>query len=330
MAINLMALTPHQVSRDLSGYITYLYGQPKVGKTTLVSQFPGVLLLACEKGYGAIPGILVQDITSWTDVRQVLRELKKPEVKERFSTIAIDTIDVAASYCDKWICNKLEIESLGEGGYTKNGWAEWKKEMEMTFRTITNLGYALVFISHDKDKEFTRQDGTKYNKVIPTVSSSANEIVKAMADIYTYATIDNTTKDRKLIFRSLDDTIDCGCRFKYMPTETELSYKALINALNEAIDKEAAEHDNKFVTDEREAAPATAIEYDYDALMNEFNSIAGKLMGKDGSYYGPRITQIVSKILGKGKKVSDTTREQAEFIYLIVGELKDEFASDLA
>lgn len=29
MAINLMALTPHQVSRDLSGYITYLYGQPK-------------------------------------------------------------------------------------------------------------------------------------------------------------------------------------------------------------------------------------------------------------------------------------------------------------
>lgn len=39
MAINLMALTPHQVSRDLSGYITYLYGQPKVGKTTLVSQF---------------------------------------------------------------------------------------------------------------------------------------------------------------------------------------------------------------------------------------------------------------------------------------------------
>ena len=73
MAINLMALTPHQVSKDLSGYITYLYGQPKVGKTTLVSQFPGVLLLACEKGYGAIPGIIVQDVTSWTDMRQIVR-----------------------------------------------------------------------------------------------------------------------------------------------------------------------------------------------------------------------------------------------------------------
>ena len=35
MAINLLALEPHKVSRDLSGYITYIYGPPKSGKTTL-------------------------------------------------------------------------------------------------------------------------------------------------------------------------------------------------------------------------------------------------------------------------------------------------------
>ena len=26
---------PHKVSKDLSGYITYIYGAPKTGKTTL-------------------------------------------------------------------------------------------------------------------------------------------------------------------------------------------------------------------------------------------------------------------------------------------------------
>lgn len=46
MAINLLALEPHKVSRDLSGYITYVYGAPKVGKTTLGSQMPAPLLLA--------------------------------------------------------------------------------------------------------------------------------------------------------------------------------------------------------------------------------------------------------------------------------------------
>ena len=33
MAINLLGLTPHKVSRDLSGYITYIYGAEKSGKT---------------------------------------------------------------------------------------------------------------------------------------------------------------------------------------------------------------------------------------------------------------------------------------------------------
>jgi len=37
MAINLLAITPHKVSRDLSGYITYIYGEPKTGKTSLAA-----------------------------------------------------------------------------------------------------------------------------------------------------------------------------------------------------------------------------------------------------------------------------------------------------
>lgn len=46
MAIDLMSLKPHKVSRDLSGYITYIYGPGKIGKTTFGSQMPGALVLA--------------------------------------------------------------------------------------------------------------------------------------------------------------------------------------------------------------------------------------------------------------------------------------------
>lgn len=35
MAINLKALKPHKVSRDLSGYITYIYGPPEYNLGTL-------------------------------------------------------------------------------------------------------------------------------------------------------------------------------------------------------------------------------------------------------------------------------------------------------
>ena len=47
-------------------------------------------------------------------------------------------------------------------------------------------------------------------------------------------------------------------------------------------------------------------------------------MNKEPTYYQPRITQIVEKYLGKGKKVADTTRDQAEFLYLIVTEIKSD------
>ena len=84
--IDLLNLTPHQVSRDLRGYSVFFYGDPKTGKTTTASRFPESLLLAFEKGYNAIPGIMAQPINSWAEFRKVLRQLKSEEVKQKFST----------------------------------------------------------------------------------------------------------------------------------------------------------------------------------------------------------------------------------------------------
>lgn len=323
MAINLMAIEPHKVSRDLSGYITYLYGAAKVGKTTICSKFPSPLILAFEKGYNALPGVMVQDITRWSEFKEVIRELKKPEVKEKFKTIVVDTIDVAGTLCEKYICNQLGIESIGDGGWENNGWSKYKKELEECFRTITQLGYALICISHDQDKEFTRKDKTKYNQIVPTAQKSLHNIIKNMADLYLYATIDEITKQRKFIIRSLDGTVDCGSRFKYMANEIPLDYDALIEALNKAIDKEAEENNNQFVTDEKANPIIEENQYDYFELMNEFNSLVQKLMGENQTN-AMKITSIVDKYLGKGRKVSDSTPSQVDLIHLIVEEIKSE------
>ena len=323
MAINLLAIQPNKVSRDFSGYITYIYGAAKVGKTTLCSKFPGALLLAFEKGYNALPGVMAQDITRWSEFKEVIRELKKPEVKEAFKSIIIDTIDVAGSMCEKYICNQLGIDNIGDGGWSTNGWAKYKKELEDNFRSITQMGYALIFISHDKDKTFKRKDGTEYNQIVPTAQTSLNNIAKDMADIYAYARLDDITGARTLTMRSLDNSVECGCRFRYMPAEIPLDYEELVKALNLAIEKEAKENNNQYVTNDRVSTPEV-VEYDYDALMEEFQTIITPLMQKDPQYYGPRIVKIVEKYLGKGKKISDTTISQAEFVYLIVSELKEE------
>lgn len=62
--------------------------------------------------------------------------------------------------------------------------------------------------------------------------------------------------------------------------------------------------------------------------MKEFESLVGTLMTKDQTYYQPRITQIIEKYLGKGKKMSGVTLDQAELVYLIVNEIKEDLVDD--
>ena len=325
MAIDLLSLQPHKVSRDLSGYITFIYGPAKCGKTTFGSKMPSPLLLAFERGYNAIPGIIAQDITSWGEMKQTMRELKKPEVKERFKSIIVDTADIAADLCQKYICSQLGIENIGDGGWTTNGWAKYKKEFEDTFRTLAQLGYAVVFISHDKEKTIKPQNSNEYQQIGSSMQSSALSIIENMSDIIGYAhpKVDGDNNSRRVLtLRSPDNSIRCGCRFKYIAPEIDFTYEALTSALNDAIDKEAMETNNQFVTNERQDAPIYK-EYDFDALMAEFKNLAGVLMQRSQTN-GIKITQIVDKYLGKGKKVGDATPDQAELIYLIVTEVKED------
>ena len=330
MAINLLTIQPHKVSRDLSGYITFIYGAPKVGKTTLATQMPSPLLLAFERGYNAIPGILAQDVTTWGEMKQVYRELKKPEVQEVYKTIVVDTVDVAADLCQKYVCNQLGIDNMGDGGWGTNSWSKYKKEFEDVFRGLTMMGYAVVFISHSTTGTDKDQTGKEYGYTRPTTQSSALRIIENMADLYAYARIylDNEGHERRVLtLRSPTGSgISCGSRFKYIAPEVPLNYEALTKAITDAIDKEAKENGNKFVTDEREVTPIIK-EYDYDSLIAKFETFVGDLMGKDADFYGPRITQIIEKYLGKGKKMSGVTRDQAELVYLVVSEIEDELVN---
>ena len=148
-----------------------------------------------------------------------------------------------------------------------------------------------------------------------------------MADIYGYAHQTKANAMSVLTLRSSDGSIECGGRFKYLPNEIEMNYENLAKAVHEAIDKEAAEHDGKFVTEERQTI-TEAPTFDFSALVEEFNDLAGQLMNKNSAYYAPLITNIIDKYLGKGKKVADAVPEQAEFISLIVNEIKEDLITE--
>ena len=321
MAINLLELQPNKVSRDLSGYITYIYGRPKTGKTTLASQMPKALILAFEPGYRALPGVMAQDITSWSEMRQVYRELKKPEIQELYKCLVVDTIDIAADRCKKYICQQNDIEDLGDLGYGR-GWTKFKEEFNEIFRGLTQLGYAVYFIGHDKEEHVDLGNGSSLTKYRPALSSSARTVIAGMSDIYGFAHEKYANQPSVLTLRCSDGTIECGGRFKYLAEEIPMSYDALTKALQEAIDKEAEETGNHYVTDEKITPVPTEKTYDFEGMKQRFTEIVGELMSANQSN-GAKITEIVNTYLGKGKKVSDCNANQAEQLELILIDLEE-------
>ena len=336
-SIDIFSVAPHQVSRDMRGYSVFLYGGWKTGKTTTAVKFPKHLLLAFEKGYSAIPGAMAQPINSWSEFRQVLRQLKSDDAKARFETIIIDTADIAYDYCVKYICANNNVDAIGDIGYGK-GYGLVEKEFDECLRQIVQMGYGLVVISHETDKTFKNENGTEFNKIVPTLDKRANNVLARMCDIigYTRSVPDQNGNEKVVMFMRGTSRYEAGSRFKYTPDYIDLSYDNLVKAIGDALDKQMEEDGAELFTEQRENVHIdTTATLDFDELMKEFMNIVANIPGsndtnqetEDGvkfaEYWQPRISHTIEKFLGKGKKIKDATIDQVEAISLIIDELKE-------
>lgn len=334
--LDLLSIAPHQVSRDLRGYSVFFYGEPKSGKTTIATKFPRHLLLAFEKGYNAIPGAMAQPLNSWGEFRKVLTQLKDPRVKAMYETIIIDTADIAYDLCERYICANAKrtdggfgVDSVADIPFGK-GYNMVAAEYDECLRSIVQMDYGLVLISHAVDKTFKDERGIEYNQIVPTLGNKPRNIVSRMCDIIGYSRgvqNDDGTSSTKLFMRGTPRYV-AGSRFKYTPDYIDFTYKDLVKAIGDAIDKQMEEDGSEYFTDERSNLyESTMQELDFDELMETFNGIIQSLVQSEteekfATYWQPRIVQITDKYLGKGMKVTQCSRDQVEALDLIVTDLQ--------
>ena len=334
--LNLLEIAPHQVSRDLRGYSVFFYGEPKSGKTTIATKFPRHLLLAFEKGYNAIPGAMAQPLNSWGEFRKVLTQLKDPRVKAMYETIIIDTADIAYDLCERYICANAKrtdggfgVDSVADIPFGK-GYNMVAAEYDECLRSIVQMDYGLVLISHAVDKTFKDERGIEYNQIVPTLGNKPRNIVSRMCDIIGYSRgvqNDDGTSSTKLFMRGTPRYV-AGSRFKYTPDYIDFTYKDLVKAIGDAIDKQMEEDGSEYFTDERSNLyESTMQELDFDELMETFNGIIQSLVQSEteekfATYWQPRIVQITDKYLGKGMKVTQCSRDQVEALDLIITDLQ--------
>lgn len=330
--IDLMAIQPTRLCKDLSSRFVLLYGPEKSGKTSTSVMWPKPLLCAFEIGYHALVGVYPADIDCWTTFKDVCRQLKKPEMKERFSTIIIDTVAIAYNMCEKYILSRENVSSIGEIGYGR-GWTMLKDEFENTFRELTRLGYAIVFLAHSKNvaTPYTDEAGNAIEGVTVDLPNACRQIVNRLVDVIAYLSVERNqdgSSSRYLLTRSTS-TIFAGSRYRTLQEKIPLGYQELVDAVAKAMEDEAKitgtnfvseeEINNNGVIQERRSFQETMTEA--KELWSSFLEVAD---ADERENHINIMRNVIGKIFGNNEfKLSQAIPSQQDMVELFIDEMRD-------
>ena len=276
--------------------------------------------MAFEKGYNAIGGVRPQDITKWSDFKLVLRQLEKPEARQLYDTVTIDTVGLAWDMCEQFVCAQNGVQKIADipwGG----GYSACKKEFESCLRKITQLGFGLVVIAHVDKRTEKRADDTEVEILGPAIPKRAYEIVNQLVDIIGYidVTWDEEGNSERWLYTRKTPTVMAGSRFKYLAPKIKFGYKELVDALSEAIDK-SEKLDGAVVVESIEQVIEEAL--DYKAIRAEASELWKKLVEKDEEN-AAIILKKVEMIFGRPMKLSEITEDQVDLFNLVLLDMRD-------
>ena len=94
-----------------------LYGAPKVGKTTMLSQLDDCLIIDTEKGARMVEGY-IQEVNSRDELIETLIDIKDSK-DVSYKYIAIDTIDKVAEWAERRVCEEESVRSIADLAFGK-------------------------------------------------------------------------------------------------------------------------------------------------------------------------------------------------------------------
>ena len=327
--IDIFNIEPSRISRDLKGKFLMIYGLPKSGKSTFGSQLPRALFMNFEQGTNALAGIRSVPILRWTDAKKVLTQLRKPQAKEMYDTVVVDTVSIAWQLCERYICQREGTESIRDIGWGQ-GWTMLKNEFSEFWREITLLGFGILFIAHSKEKptEMRDENGETITAVCPDLPNNAYTIVNSIVDIIGYLQVQmnpDGTSERYLYTRSTP-TIFAGSRYQYLSPKIKFGYQELVDAIGDAIEQ-AVKLDGAQVTDHTEIAqikdrPFAEVMEEAKTLWGTYLDAAATTEEKDRRLLIMR--DIIKKVFGtEDFKLSTAVPSQVSLIEYFIDELKD-------
>jgi len=197
--------TPSSVVIDPRQYVTMIYGEPGVGKTSWASQVPGTLFVKTEEG---CKGVEVYGLScpSWNNFIDICLACEKGvqsnwESQRKVETVVIDPIEGLYWACGDWVVAHKTFMIKGSAQSYQDirhvpygqGFVETNKELLRVLNKLVQLGLGLVLISHEKERE-VKWGGQELPKYEPCLPPSAIDTIVGYCDAVGHFTIEEEVK----------------------------------------------------------------------------------------------------------------------------------------
>lgn len=330
--ISIMDIQPTRLCKDLRGRFVEIFGREKSGKTSTAVMWPKPLLCAFEKGYNALVNVYAADIDNWSTFKDICRQLKKDDAKEKYQTVIIDTVGIAYSMCEDYVKSQHGVTEIGEIPWGR-GFKMLREEFEKTFRELSKQGYSIVFIAHSKSKltDVTDKDGNRLEQISPNLAPACAEAINGLVDVIAYLGVeyDEQRNATRWLYLRETPTIFAGSRYRSIVPKIPLSYDGLVKAVADAMEEEARITGTSFITEEELNAKPQEKEKTFQEVMIEAKEIWSDYLSdaKDDEDKDMRLNtmqMIIAKVFGSSNfKLSQAIPQQKELVELFLEEMKD-------
>lgn len=151
-------IEPKVTKASVSPHRLFLYGKPKVGKTSAVAQLPNHLIIDTEvKGdYGdnLIGGTSYCDgansvvVDGLAMLKEALDYLEANKTK--YDYVIMDTIDHIEQWCNDSVCRKFKVNHIGDIPHGK-GWHLARTQVMAIVEQFAKASKHFILIGHQKD-----------------------------------------------------------------------------------------------------------------------------------------------------------------------------------
>lgn len=186
-----------------------VFGQSKVGKTTMLSKLKNCLILDTEKGTKYVDALKVQ-VNSSIDLKNTVRALK--ESGSQYDYLALDTIDNVVSWFEKDVARDNNVDSFAKIPFG-DGYNQVRTRVMNMITALMECCEHIIIIGHRK-KTIIGNDSVEVNVSSLDLSGKLKNYVMAKSDAIGFVYRDEEG-NLKISFEASDE-IEAGTRLQHL------------------------------------------------------------------------------------------------------------------